>query len=169
MIADISNPYKEFLDLFAPYGLDQRTQEITTENFVKMLTDLRIIDEEGEEKKYFDDEYQLEDGGTISVKSTLADDYKDFMFIAEQLCFCVLSLIAEYCGHRGASVKDELMMAKQGIARGGAGDGRGKPNNMFIHQFDFKRWFQMEVWNELRGREPFDMEVVNLAVSYMST
>ena len=47
--------------------------------------------------------------------------------------------------------------------------GNKRPNNMFIHQFDFKRWFHMDVWHMLHGKEQYDMEVINLVASYLST
>ena len=50
----------------------------------------------------------------------LETDYHEFVdkdgaSIVENLCFSVMMKIAEYCTHRGMSVKDELVRAKQGI------------------------------------------------------
>ena len=40
---------------------------------------------------------------------------------------------------------------------------------MYIHQFDFKRWFSLKVMAKLQRSRPFDSEVVNLVVTYLST
>ena len=65
MIIDKSIWQEYFYDLFRDYDLNEATNEITTENFMQMLTDLNIIDADGAEKKYFEDEYNLEDAETV--------------------------------------------------------------------------------------------------------
>ena len=96
--------------------MNESSNEITVENFMHLLEKLNIIDVDGLEAKYFVDEYNLEDAEYISVE-TLENDYHAFVdkngeSVVEKLCFAVLIKIADYCDSIGASVKEELAMAK---------------------------------------------------------
>ena len=118
---------------------------------MKMLTELHIIDEQGSAKKYFYDEYGLSEDGEFNV-SDLEKEYIEFVdndgnSIVEKLCSEVMYTISEYCTAQAKDIKHELERAKSGgqpdkINRMSIYNG---PSSIYIHQFDFKRWFQLDV------------------------